>query len=94
MKVIMMENKVLIKLIIPEIDEKYDIFIPVNESIWKIKNDIIKAVSELSSVSFLDNNNYILINCDDSRIYRNNDIVLNTNIRNGTRLILITQSKN
>ena len=89
-----MENKVLIKLIIPEIDEKYDVFIPVNESIWKIKNDIIKAVTELSSTSFLDNTEYILINCDDSRIYRNSDIVLNTNIRNGTQLVLITQNKN
>ena len=89
-----MENKVLIKLIIPEIDEKYDVFIPVNESIWKIKNDIIKAVTELSSTSFLDNIEYILINCDDSRIYRNSDIVLNTNIRNGKQLFLINQNKN
>ena len=32
-----MNNKVLIKLIVPEIDEEFDIFIPVNEIIWKIK---------------------------------------------------------
>ena len=88
-----MENKVLIKLIIPEIGEKYDIFIPVNESVWKIKNELIKGISELSGVSFSNDMDYILINCEDSRIYRNSDIVLNTDIRNGTQLVLITQSR-
>ena len=86
-----MENKVLIKLIIPEIDEKYDVFIPVNESIWKIKIELIKAISELSSLSLSVNESYILINCDDCIIYRNSEIVLNTNIRNGSQLVLISQ---
>ena len=86
-----MENKVLIKLIIPEIDKKYDIFIPVNESIWKIKTEIIKAISELCSISFSLDDNYVLINSDDCRIYRNSDIVLNSNIRNGSSLVLISQ---
>lgn len=87
-----MENKVLIKLVIPEIDERYDVFIPVNESVWKIKIEMIKAISELSSLSLSSNENYILINCDDCRIYRNSDIVLNTNIRNGSQLVLISQN--
>ena len=39
-----MENKVLIKLIMPELDEEFDIFIPVNELIWKIKKLIIKSI--------------------------------------------------
>ena len=34
-----MENKVLIKLIMFDMDECFDMFIPVNEIIWKIKND-------------------------------------------------------
>ena len=84
-----MENKVLINLIVPELDEKYDVFIPVNESVWKIKIEIVRALSEIIGVTFADNN-YFLINCDDSRIYRNNEVVLDTNIRNGSCLVLIS----
>lgn len=32
-----MNNKVLFKLTIPEIDELFDVFIPVDEPTWKIK---------------------------------------------------------
>ena len=32
-----MKNKVLVKLYVPELDYSTDIFLPVNEAIWKIK---------------------------------------------------------
>ena len=32
-----MKDKVLIKLIVPEIDKTFDLFLPVNELIWKVK---------------------------------------------------------
>lgn len=83
-----MENKVLIKLIMFDMDECFDIFIPVNEIIWKIKKLIIKSISDVTNI-FLDiNNEYVLINKDNSKIYDNNEIVINTDIRNGTELIL------
>lgn len=83
-----MENKVLIKLIMFDIDECFDIFIPVNEIIWKIKKLIIKSISDITNISLDINNEYILINKDNSKIYDNNEIVINTDIRNGTELIL------
>lgn len=83
-----MENKVLIKLIMFDIDEYFDIFIPVNEIIWKIKKLIIKSISDITNISLDINNEYILINKDNSKIYDNNEIVINTDIRNGTELIL------
>ena len=36
-----MKNKVLVRLIVPELDEVYDLFIPVNEVIWKIMKLLI-----------------------------------------------------
>ena len=33
-----MKNKVLIKLIVPELDTTFDVFVPVNEIMWKIMN--------------------------------------------------------
>ena len=83
-----MENKVLIKLILFDMDECFDIFIPVNEIIWKIKKLIIKSISDITNISLDINNEYILINKDNSKIYDNNEIVINTDIRNGTELIL------
>ena len=82
-----MENKVLIKLIMFDMDECFDIFIPVNEIIWKIKKLIIKSISDITNISLDINNEYILINKDNSKIYDNNEIVINTDIRNGTELI-------
>ena len=34
-----MNNKVLVKLLVPELNSSFDIFLPVNELIWKIKKD-------------------------------------------------------
>lgn len=86
-----MENKVLIKLNVPELDSTFDIFIPVNEVMWKIKKLILKSISDLTSTQINNNVEYILINKDNCKIYSNNEIVINTDIRNGTELIMITK---
>ena len=83
-----MNNKVLIKLSIPELDTSFDIFIPVNELIWKIKKLLTKAVSDLEGVTLNPKEEYILLNKTTSKIYNNNEIVINTDIRNSTELIL------
>ena len=88
-----MNNKVLIKLIMPGYDISYDLFIPVNEVIWKLKKLILKSVQDLSGINVNNNVEYLFINKDNSRIYNNNEIVINTDIRNGTELILMSVSK-
>ena len=85
-----MENKVLIKLIVPELDTTFDVFAPVNELIWKITKMLAKSVSDLSDTNFNNNKNYVLINKINTKIYNSNEIVINTDIRNGTELILIS----
>lgn len=84
-----MENKVLVKLIIPEIEEEFNIFIPVNELVWRVKKLLVKSVSDIIKTSLDINSEYILINKDNSRVYNNNEIILNTDIRNATELYLI-----
>lgn len=85
-----MNNKVLIKLIVPELDNTFDIFIPVNEIIWKIKKLIAKSISDLTGGAFDLKQEYILINKLTSQSYDNNAIVINTDIRNATELVLIS----
>ena len=89
-----MKNKVLIKLIIPELSTSYDLFIPVNEFIWKINRLILKAVSDLTNGAIDEKKEYLLLNKDNGRIYQNNDIVINTEIRNGTELVLLSNENN
>ena len=84
-----MNNKVLIKVTMLELDESFDCFIPVNEIMWRIKELILKSISDISGTNLL-TNNYIIINKDTSNIYDNNDIVINTDIRNGTELYFIS----
>ncbi len=82
-------NKVLVKLYVPMLDESYDVFIPVNEIVWKIKKLLIKSVSDLSDINLDINKNYILINIETGTIYDDNNIIISTDIRNSTSLALI-----
>ena len=61
---IIMDNKVLIKITILDLDDSFDLFIPVNEIVWKLKKLIIKAISDLTGSNLNLNNDYILINKD------------------------------
>ena len=84
-----MSNKVLIKLYVPTLGETFDIFIPVNEMIWRVNRLIVKLVSDMSEGSFIVDKDYAMINMDTGKIYDNNDIIINTDIRNATRILLI-----
>lgn len=84
-----MMNKVLIKLYVPTLGENYDIYIPVNEMAWKVNRLIVKLISDMSNDNFSIDKDYALINIDTGMIYNNNDIIINTDIRNASRLLLV-----
>lgn len=85
-----MKNKVLIKLIVPELDDTFDLFVPVNEVIWKVKKLIVKSISDLTGIELNQQAEHILLNKDTCKLYSNNEIIINTDIRNSTELILIS----
>jgi len=85
-----MENKVLIKLMFPELETSYDVYIPVNEIIWKIKILLSRCISDLSDIK-LNAEEYMMFNSETGKMYGNNEIVLNTDIRNGSEIILISK---
>lgn len=84
-----MKNKVLVKLFVSDLSDCYDVFIPVNEIMWKVKKMLIKSVSDLTAIPLDFNQEYLLINKVTGDIYNNNDIVIDTNIRNSTELMLL-----
>ena len=63
-----MENKVLVKLIVPEFEQSFDVFIPVNEVIWKIKKMMIKCIADLMSIELSQDTICILLNKNTSTI--------------------------
>ena len=85
-----MNNKVLIRLWVPEVDEVYDVFIPVNEFVWKINQMIVHCVNGLSSGALDKGKKYVLINKTTGVVYSNNSLVIETDIRNATELLLVS----
>lgn len=84
-----MKNKVLIELIVPDIDEKFNLYIPINKRIGNIIILLNKAVKELTNGLYDGNNKTTLYNRATNERYAVNSLVRETNIRNGTILILM-----
>lgn len=84
-----MKNKILIKLIVPEIDDTFDIYIPINKKVGNVINLLIKSVNELSSGLFVGNKNSCIYSKTTGEKYPINVLIRETDIRNGSVIILI-----
>lgn len=84
-----MNNKVLVELVVPVLEESYDVFIPVNKKVGEIVNILSKLVSNISAGYFDISEKNCLYSGDTGDIYPFNSVVLNTDIRNGSKLILM-----
>lgn len=80
-------NKILITVLVPQISTSYDVFIPINITVSELNTLLKQSISELADYSF-DNK---------SRLYYQNNgneidaslIIKGTNLRNGSKVILI-----
>jgi len=84
-----MKNKVLIELIVPSIDEKYDIFIPINLKVGEILNLINKSLKDINYGLYKPDVVRKLYDCSNGETFNLNDLVINTDIRNGSKLVLV-----
>ena len=83
-----MNNKVLVTVLVPMIEEEYNVYIPVFKSISVTKELLIKTINELSDGHFPIKNNYVLMS-GDGLVYPDNSIVKECGIRNSDKVILI-----
>ena len=81
----MFDNKFLIDLYILILDKHFELFIPIDEKIGNIVKLLDKSV--LTMVN--NKNNFTLLNLYSGTVYNNNDLVRNTDILNGTKIIMI-----
>lgn len=85
----MNNNKVCVDLIVPSIEERYNVFIPVNKKTIEIIFLLNKAISDMTNGSFPMSENLSLINADNGAIYDVSNTFLENKILNGAKLILI-----
>ena len=83
------KNKILIELEIPLIEKKYDLFIPINRKIGTIKELIEKALQELTDSDYEIKEDSNLYSKDTGEVYDVNKTVRDTDLKNGSRVILL-----
>lgn len=84
----MNNNKILIQLYIPLIEEEYDIFIPINKRIGTIKQLIEKNISEQAN-GYIIKEDTNLYSKETGKVYDVQVIVKDTDLKNGSRVVLL-----
>ena len=85
----MEENKILVELEIPLIEVKYDMFIPINKKIGTIKSLIENSLVELTDRAYIPRKDTNLYSKETGEIYDVNKTIRDTDLKNGSRVILM-----
>ena len=85
----MEKNKILVELEIPLIEVKYDMFIPINKKVGTIKSLIERSLIELTDMAYIPRPDTNLYSKETGDIYDVNKTVRDTDLKNGSRIILI-----
>ena len=85
----MNSNKILIELEIPLIEKEYDLFIPVNKKVGTIKKLIEESLIELTDSAYKIKEDTNLYSKETGAIYDVNQTVRDTDLQNGSRIILL-----
>ena len=78
----MFNNKVLVSLYVLQVDRSFEIFIPVNEKV----GNLIKLFNKMIFNDF--ECKYNLLNLNTGTLYKNNDLIRNVDLKNGTDLLM------
>ena len=81
-----MNNKVLVEIIVPKVDARFSVFLPVTKKIGNIVELLNKAIFELDN-SHTDAGS-VLYNWETGKKYEVDVLLYNTDIRSGVALVL------
>lgn len=84
-----MNNKILIELEIPIIEKKYDLFIPINKKVGTIKALIEQSLQELTNQAYTPSDQTNFYSKESGNVYDVNKTVRDTDLKNGSRIILL-----
>ena len=83
-----MDYKILVKLIVPSVEKNYELYIPINRTIGDVCKLVNQMINEDTSGIFPIREDLKLCNRFSPDIYPYNQFVRDTNIRNGSQLVL------
>ena len=86
-----MNNKVLVNINVPEIDKNFAVYLPINKKIGNIIILLNKLINELTDGEFTLSKDNRLYNLTTKELYTSDILLANTNIRNGTLLVLLSK---
>ena len=84
-----MEYKVLVSINVPSLETKFDVYFPVNRKVYSVINMFKISLFELSLGSFDMKKDYIMYNALTGSVYDMNTLIRDTDIRNGSSIILL-----
>lgn len=82
-----MEYKVLAIILVPEIERKFEVYLPVNKTVGEVLKLVNKLINESTSEVFPIRDNIAFCNRFTNEIYPFNKFIRDTDIRNGTQLV-------
>lgn len=84
-----MNNKLLVKLIVPLLEEKYEVFIPINKRISTVITLIEKALNEMTNGYYPKKENSVIIDAESGNVFDVNLLVKDSKMINGSKIILL-----
>lgn len=81
-------NRVLIRVYVPLLEKQFDVWIPINKSIYSIILDLIDGINSINKINYNLARFPNLYNKENSEIYDPAAKVIETDIRNGSEVIL------
>lgn len=81
-------NRILVKLYIPLIEKQYDVWIPINKSVYSTIKYFIKGIEQLNKLQYNTDKFPKLYNKATAEAYNYTTMIVDTDIRNGAELIL------
>lgn len=84
-----MNNKVLVEVIVPLLEERYQMFIPINKRISMVIKLIEKALKEMTNGYYPDKESSVIIDAESGNVFDINITVKESKMINGSKIILI-----
>lgn len=82
-------EKILVKIYVPMIEKIYDVWLPTGKKIYNVIYLLTKAINELNDGGYRPSKMPLLYDKLTAEKYNLNETVAETNIRNGTEIILL-----
>ena len=84
-----MNNKLLVELIVPYLEERYEIFLPINKRISEVIRLLQKALNDLSNGYYPLKDDAVIIDGESGNVFDINLTIKESKMINGSKIILL-----